>query len=423
MSRFFRVVKHTLPCAHGREYATATLNGDVDRPQLVVKQYIPLDNPNPQPGDITIIGGHANGFPKELYEPLWDEIHQRASKSGFRIRSIWIADMWNQGESGVLNEAIMGNDPSWWDHTRDLAHLINTKRDEMPQPIVGVGHSMGACQLALLSLCHPRLLRALVLLDPVITIANTGFDPAVASTKRRDLWESRAAAVAKFSQSPFYKRWDRRVFDLWVEHGLRDLPTAVYPDAAAHPGAVTLTTTKHQELFTFLRPTYRGEELPGGLADRDPSVYRDEMPDSAMEGAHDVYPFYRPEPAVAFGRLPELRPGVLYVFGGDSEVSPPSERKKKMERTGTGVGGSGGASKGRVHEVVLQGCGHLVAMERVGDCADAAAGFLAREIQLWRDEQNRFAEIRKGKDKREVAMIDEQWKKKITPRPRAKGKL
>jgi hypothetical protein len=31
---------------------------------LAVKQYTPLSNPNPQSGDVTIIGAHANGFPK-----------------------------------------------------------------------------------------------------------------------------------------------------------------------------------------------------------------------------------------------------------------------------------------------------------------------------------------------------------------------
>jgi hypothetical protein len=45
-----------------------------------------------------------------LYEPLWDELYQRIGKTGIRIRSIWIADMWNQGQSGVLNEQILGND-------------------------------------------------------------------------------------------------------------------------------------------------------------------------------------------------------------------------------------------------------------------------------------------------------------------------
>ena len=47
---------------------------------------------------------------QELYEPLWDDLHTRTAQSGIRIRSIWIADMWNQGQSGVLNEKILGND-------------------------------------------------------------------------------------------------------------------------------------------------------------------------------------------------------------------------------------------------------------------------------------------------------------------------
>jgi hypothetical protein len=64
MPQFYRVVEHTVACAHSREYATATAHGDPDRPRLAVKQYIPFDNPNPQPGDVTIIGAHANGFPK-----------------------------------------------------------------------------------------------------------------------------------------------------------------------------------------------------------------------------------------------------------------------------------------------------------------------------------------------------------------------
>lgn len=32
--------------------------------RLAVKQYTPLENLSPQPGDVTIIGAHANGFPK-----------------------------------------------------------------------------------------------------------------------------------------------------------------------------------------------------------------------------------------------------------------------------------------------------------------------------------------------------------------------
>ncbi|EAQ82891.1 hypothetical protein CHGG_11067 [Chaetomium globosum CBS 148.51] len=249
MPQFFRVVEHTINCAHTREYVTATANGDADRPRLAVKQYIPLDNPNPQPGDVTIIAAHANGFPKVI------------NPHGFnRFKA------------------------SWWDHTRDLANLINLKRDEMPQPLVGIGHSMGGAQLTYLALCHPRLLHSLALLDPVITTTHSGIGPAAASTNRRDIWDSRAAAAARFAKSPFYRAWDPRVLDLWVRHGLRALPTELYPyppgaartsptATTPNPNAtdppVTLTTTKHQELFTFLRPTY----LPHrDLRDFDPSL-------------------------------------------------------------------------------------------------------------------------------------------------------
>ena len=143
----FRVVEHKVPCQHVREYSQATANSQEDVLYLKVKQYIPLDNPTPKPGDVTIIAAHANAFPKELFEPLWEDLLSRAKDQGWRIRSIWAADVAHQGESSVLNEELLGNEPSWFDHSRDLLHMINLKRDEMPRPIVGVGHSMGGAQL------------------------------------------------------------------------------------------------------------------------------------------------------------------------------------------------------------------------------------------------------------------------------------
>jgi hypothetical protein len=59
----FQIKEHTLECQHIREYARATGTTQEDVLQLAIKQYIPLDNPDPQEGDLTIIGAHANGFP------------------------------------------------------------------------------------------------------------------------------------------------------------------------------------------------------------------------------------------------------------------------------------------------------------------------------------------------------------------------
>lgn len=164
-----------------------------------------------------------------------------------------------------------------------------------------------------------------MLLDPVIQQPNGSIPPAVASTPRRDIWPSREAAASRFRRSKFFQSWDPRVLDLWIEHVLRDVPPKLHPaDGEGVDERVTLTTSKHQKLFTFLRPTYGqlpGEEYP----DKDPIT----------EEEHPGYPFYRPEPLQVFNRLPELRPSVLYIFGDKSELSPPSQRVK-MTRTSVG---------------------------------------------------------------------------------------
>lgn len=63
-SSVFQIKEHTLECQHIREYPHATAGAQEDVLHLAIKQYIPLDNLHPQEGDVTIIGAHANGFPK-----------------------------------------------------------------------------------------------------------------------------------------------------------------------------------------------------------------------------------------------------------------------------------------------------------------------------------------------------------------------
>src|SRR5438034_10972636 len=89
---------------------------------------------------------------------------------------------------------------------------------------------------------HPRLITTLILLDPVVhrlkrpnlkqsLYMKINDVPATtsASSYRRDLWPSRKAAEDAMRQSSFYQRWDPRVFARWIHYGLRDLPTAIYP--------------------------------------------------------------------------------------------------------------------------------------------------------------------------------------------------
>ncbi|KAG9697234.1 alpha/beta-hydrolase, partial [Aureobasidium melanogenum] len=406
------VQEHTLPCSYIREYPLATAESQEDALHLAIKQYTPLDNLSPQKGDVTIIAAHANGFPKELYEPLWDEMHSRLRASGIKIRSIWIADVAQQGQSSVLNENILGNDPSWFDHPRDLFLMINHFRDQMPQPLIGMGHSMGGAHLTALSLLHPRLLSTLILIDPVIIRASylNAYKLGRLSARRRDRWPSRAAARKAFEKSPMFKSWDKRVLDCWMEHALRDLPTKLYPEvtASSTPPAlgadvsgstispdsktevpVTLKTTKHQEVMTFMRGNFVTPSNPAPSTAPNPLTH----PDVDTSGA-SVEPFYRAESFHLFKLLPYLRPSVLYVFGTESDLSAPQHIADKLEFTGVGVGGSGGVAKGRVKEFTMQGGGHLMPMESVGETANQCSGWLLQELKRWKDEYIQIEALR-----------------------------
>lgn len=283
--------------------------------------------------------------------------------------------------------------------------MINHFRDQMPQPLVGVGHSMGGAHLTTLALMHPRLLSTLILIDPVVmrkTNTNS-YNLGGLSAKRRDRWPNREAARTAFEKSSMFKTWDRRVLDLWVKHALRDLPTKLYPDvtpASSTPPAlnvdvsgstvspesktekeVTLKTTKHQEVLTFMRGNYVTAANPAPDTAPNPLTHPDV--DITLP---PVTPFYRPESFHIFRLLQYLRPSVLYVFGTESDLSKAEYRADKMAVTGVGVGGSGGAAKGRVKEFTMEGGGHLMPMERVEETADQCSRWLGQELRRWKDE-------------------------------------
>lgn len=259
---------------------------------------------------------------------------------------------------------------------------------------------------------HPRLFVSLVLIDPVIEQGlsvnpeigkrpTTDFGVATASTHRRDIWPSRKEAAEAFTKNAFYRKWDKRVLDLWIEFGLRDIPTALYPtNTTGEQQPVTLATTKHQEVWTFLRPNYDGYEV-GVHPRHNRSTHPDIDPSSPA-----IYPFYRPESRATFKRLPALRPPVLFIMGELSTVSNGTAQRDKVKVTGTGVGGSGGSTEGKVKDIVLPGIGHLIPMEATGTTAVETALWLNQVLQRWRVEEEA---LRKSRGDAENLKVDESW--------------
>jgi pimeloyl-ACP methyl ester carboxylesterase len=267
--------------------------------------------------------------------------------------------------------------------------MINTFR--MPRPIMGIGHSFGGNAITNVALTNPRLFSSVILIDPVINLQEERFagaylTPSHLSANRREAWPSRKEAAAAFAKSKFYQSWDPRALDRWVKYGLADKP-----QRQQQPGSkeVVLATTKHQEVFTFQRPSFHAFG-DGGKALLD----RDLVPDMNHEAGENasVIPIYRPEPPTTFKRLQHVRPRLLYIFGGTSYMSQPHHREAKMNVTGVGQGGSGGAKMGRVKEVVGEDWGHLIPMEAPAFCAQAASEWAETTMEVWRDEERKYEE-------------------------------
>lgn len=98
---------------------------------------------------------------------------------------------------------------------------------------VAVGHSFGGTALLGAAARHPALFAQLVLVDPVVPppAALAAADPERASrlarlvegaSRRRSVWESRAAARAHFAARSLFRDWRPEALDLYVEYGLRE---------------------------------------------------------------------------------------------------------------------------------------------------------------------------------------------------------
>lgn len=255
-----------------------------------------------------------------------------------------------------------------------------------------------------MSIIHPRLLSTLILFEPIIqSSVDQGIVYAFHSDQRQDLWPSRAVAEAAYRRSKLHSTWDPRVLRLWLKYGLRSTPTALYPPTPSLPdGAVTLTTSKHQESWTYIRPYFDLLPLDGVKQDREryPDV------DAKLLSTH---PFYRAEPSITLSTLPFLRPNVLYIFSKASPTSTSGMQDEMMKLTGIGVGGSGGVKEAKVERLILSDLGHLLTLEAPEKCAAVAADWLSRWRQEYQAAESKAQNETSGKSERGGLVVSKKW--------------
>lgn len=239
---------------------------------------------------------------------------------------------------------------------------------------------------------------------------------------RNDVWPSREAAVR--ANRALLHGWDPRCVDRMTQYGFRELPTPLYPDveavkarfdaAATDTSAtpVTLATTKYHELLAQIRQNFTA---------RSPTTGRIEVPRAThadLDPLVAYIPLYRPEPRSTFLRLPTLRPSCMWVLGGATFLGL-DEIHEGIKICGSGVGGSGGMSEGRVKEMILPGLGHLMPFQEIKTVIEPCVVWLQEEMDRFRRMERRWEEERKGKSH---LVLEENWYKVLKPLHGGRGK-
>ncbi|KAI8132286.1 hypothetical protein DS838_004082 [Geotrichum bryndzae] len=253
-SEIFTAEEFVIPATSPRATRMSTVR-PTDRLEIVTNIYTCKLPETVQQKQISVFFSHANGFVKELYEPLFDDLyHSLYDNHGIQIKYIVSFDVVNQGKSFARNEHKIGNDVIWKDFWNDVvsAHYFLQLQNHplVRLPLFGMGHSFGGNIIFGTASIIPRMFVGVISIDGVIfpEVSGKDFILPVLAYKRRDHWPSREKARASLLRSPMIQKFDPRVQSRYFEHAFRELPTLQYPESTS---GVTLATPAAQELITF----------------------------------------------------------------------------------------------------------------------------------------------------------------------------
>ena len=221
---------------------------------------------------------HANGMPSAVYQPFFEHLSEF-----FTIE--YIARLGDTPGYPVDNH--------WRSLTQQVIDSVKNACDKHGvTQVVAVGHSLGAmCTLQALYRAPEHFAQA-VLMDPPWIYGKTSLlwhmaktidrlplmnnrlmdalSPSGISKRRRDVWDSREAAYEKMRHKGFFKNFDERSFQGYIEHGLHERAD----------GKVTLAIPKASEVAVFrTNPSWywltpnRGPKVPVTLIIGEDSLF------------------------------------------------------------------------------------------------------------------------------------------------------
>ncbi|KAJ8076164.1 hypothetical protein PM082_022149 [Marasmius tenuissimus] len=238
-----------------------------------------IDKDNDEDG-WTLILLHATSMHKESWEPTLEKIfelalNQKRDRPAVKIREAWCLDCPNHGASGRLNERVLQQEEWYLNFTCEkyaqaVHHFISAgpnhgaKVDFSKRRLCGIGHSLGGNAMSLLqSLSSPtfpdaRPFKSLIIVDPMLSAAGPEHLKKLrvllikGAYERRDVWPDRATAMSALKKRGRTTRWDPRILDIFIKHGVVPHQGSYYKESPYN--GVTLACTRDQEAAMYRDP-------------------------------------------------------------------------------------------------------------------------------------------------------------------------
>nr|MBC7244371.1 alpha/beta hydrolase [Chloroflexota bacterium] len=166
---------------------------------------------------------HANGFPPGTYSAFVKLLIPQFHVLGMECRALW------------------GNqDPAQFRHWRELGDDLARFLLEMQwHGVVAIGHSLGAVTSLLCAVAHAELIRALVLIDPVILPPHLAPVWALAMSlrlnrrahlptgarRRRMEWPNKEVLFRAYRAAPVFARWQDDFLRDYITSGTKEHPS------------------------------------------------------------------------------------------------------------------------------------------------------------------------------------------------------
>ena len=162
----------------------------------------------------------ANGFPVGSYRFLLEGLAARYPLTALENRGAWPGT--DAPKKGF----------GWAQHADDLIAFLESQH---PEPVVGVGHSIGATVSVLAALRRPHLFRALVLIDPatipgrwlplamkLLPFMASRIDLVTRTRGRRVHWPDREEFARYHHAKAVYRRFTPEAMRDYAQAGLRE---------------------------------------------------------------------------------------------------------------------------------------------------------------------------------------------------------